>query len=109
MKQSDPMRATAIDGELLDAIMANDTNSVTRLLKDGANPNCYEDKCYIRPLHFAAVYNCVEAIYPLLNAGAKIDARTAEGYTPLDVAIQLNHHEVVELLKLLGTNLVSLF
>lgn len=109
MKQADSVSATLLDGELLDAIIANDGAAVQRLLSQGANPNCFEDKCLIRPLHFAAVYNCEDAIFPLIKSGAKIDARTADGYTPLDIAVQLNHEHIVNMLKLLSTNLVSLY
>ncbi len=109
MKQADSISVSLLDGELLDAIIANDGSTVEKLLNAGANPNCYEDKCQIRPLHFAAVYNAVDAVFPLIKSGAKIDAKTADGYTPLDIAKQLKHENIIEILKMLSTNLISLY
>lgn len=109
MKQADTISVNLLDAELLDAVIANDAAAVEKLLSQGANPNCYEDKCQIRPLHFAAVYNSFDTLFPLIKAGAKIDAQTADGYNALDIATQLKHHHVVEILKMLSTNLISLY
>ena len=66
------------------------------LLKQGANPNCatipgVETGAFMRdcrtkgetPLHRAAAFGDEEAIQMLLDAGAKIDAKDANGDTPL--------------------------
>lgn len=109
MKMVDNIGASATDEELLDAVIANNAELVEKLLRNGANPNCYEDKCQIRPLHFAAVYNAVDVVFPLIKNGAKIDALTADGYQPIDIAKQLKHDNIVEILKMLSTNLVSFY
>lgn len=108
MKKPGNYTAGLLEGELLDAVIANDAPAVEKLLSQNADPNCYEDKCQIRPLHFAAVYNAVDVIFPLIKAGANIDANTSDGYKPIDIAKQLKHHDIVEILTMLGTNLVSI-
>ncbi|OGO91331.1 MAG: hypothetical protein A3F41_00390 [Coxiella sp. RIFCSPHIGHO2_12_FULL_44_14] len=109
MKQADNISVNPLDGELLDAVIANNASAVEKLLSAGANPNCFEDKCQIRPLHFAAVYNSYDTLFPLVKAGAKMEALTSDGYSPLDIAIQLKHHHIIEILKMLSTNLISLY
>ena len=109
MKQADDISVSLYDGELLDAVIANDATALEKLLTQGANPNCFEDKCQIRPLHFASVYNSIDVVFPLVKAGAKIDAQTSDGYSAIDIAKQLNHDDIVEMLKMLGTNLISLY
>ncbi len=101
--------ANTLDGRLLDAVIANNIQLVEELLDQGANPNCFEDKCEVRPLHFACVYNAHEVIFPLIKSGAKIDALTADGYTPMDIAKQLKHEDIAELLMQLSANLVSFY
>ncbi len=109
MKKWDDFDTAPLDGQLLDAVIANDQGQVEDLLAQGANPNCFEDSCEIQPLHFASVYNATEVIFPLIQAGAKINATTAEGYTPMDIAKQLKHEETIALLKQLSANLVSFY
>lgn len=109
MKKFDEISAEVIDIQLLDAVIADDIQLVEELLAQGANPNYFEDKCEIRPLHFASVYNATEVIFPLVRSGAKIDAVTADGYTATDIARQLNHTEVVTILTQLSANLVSFY
>lgn len=109
MKKTNQIKATPLDGKLLDAVIANDAQTVEELLASGANPNCYEDHCEIRPLHFACVYNATEVIFPLVKNGAKIDAVTADGYQPIDIANQLKHQELVNILTKLSANLVSFY
>ncbi len=109
MKKADNLIVGLLDGELLDAVIANDLATVDKLLAQKANPNCYEDKCQIRPLHFACVYNAVDVVFPLIKAGAKIDTITSDGYKPMDIAKQLNHLDIVEILTMLSTNLVSFY
>ena len=99
----------SLDGKLLNAVIANDGQLVEELLTQGANPNCFEDKCEIRPLHFACVYNSNNVIFPLIKNGAKINAITNEGYSPIDIANQLKHDEVAQILEQLSANLVSFY
>lgn len=106
MKKIDEITLTALDEQLLDAVIENDASAVMQLLECGANPNCFEDRCQIRPLHFACVYNAVDVVYPLIKGGAKINMSTADGCLPVDIAIQLKHDRIVELLRQLSVNLV---
>lgn len=110
MKKIDPLTPiNSLNGKLLDAVIANDSQRVEELLAQGANPNCFEDKCEIRPLHFASVYNSCDVIFPLIKSGAKVDALTDDGYTPIDIANQLKHHKVSQILERLSANLVSFY
>jgi ankyrin repeat protein len=109
MKEADSVAVNHLDEALLDAVIDNDANTVKVLLNQGANPNCFEDKCQIRPLHFACVYDAEDVIYWLVKAGAKIDAKTSDNYRPIDIAKQLKHNNIVEIITMLSTNLVSFY
>ncbi|KAF9022927.1 hypothetical protein BDZ89DRAFT_1070280 [Hymenopellis radicata] len=51
------------------------------------------------PLHRAADRGDDVAVKRLLERGAKIDVKDQDGMTPLDVAIELGHEEVIQLLN----------
>ena len=99
--------ATLLDEQLLDAVIKNNVQNVEKLIEKGANPNCYEDKCGIRPLHFAAVYNATDVVFTLVKAGANTHAQTSDGYTPIEIAKQLNHTQMTAILKSISTNVTS--
>ncbi len=109
MSAADTARENEQDSALLDAVMVNDGEKVEKLLADGANPNYFEDRCMIRPLHFAAVYNAMDVIFPLVKAGANIHATTNDGLQPIHIATQLKHEAVKDILTSLSTNLISLY
>ncbi|HEX4045099.1 MAG TPA: ankyrin repeat domain-containing protein, partial [Gammaproteobacteria bacterium] len=69
----------------------------------GVDPNYYEDEFRLTPLHYAATYNVIGAIVPLVEAGANIHAVTADGETPLDVARSLNHEHIAKFLEYLAS------
>lgn len=50
------------------------------------------------PLHLAARNGHIEVIRILLNAGAKPDVRNKDGATPLDLAREGQHYDVIDLL-----------
>lgn len=85
--------------DLVDAILNHDIERLKKLLEEGANPNGYEDRAAIRPLHYAAQQNFLAAIPLLINAGADLEAATyPEGETPLKIAELQGHVQMVCLL-----------
>ncbi len=71
---------------------------VALLLKYGADPNI-KDKYYFRtPLHYAALNGDVDVVKELLERGADPTIRDSKGKTPLDLAREARHHEVVQVL-----------
>lgn len=71
---------------LIDAVMHNQAKKVVRLLKRGVNPNECEDELLFSPLHYAAAHSRVEVAQLLLAAGANLEAKDFEGFTPLETA-----------------------
>jgi uncharacterized protein len=80
---------------LIDAITHNQTNRVARLLKRGADPNACEDELLFSPLHYAAAHSNVEIAQLLLAAGAKLEAKDFEGFTPLETACLHNNRAFI--------------
>ena len=71
---------------------------VALLLKYGADPNI-KDKYYSRtPLHYAARDGAVEVVKAMLEHGADPTIRDSKGKTPLDLAKEAGHDEVVQIL-----------
>lgn len=68
-----------------EAIKNGDIKAVKDLLATGVDPN-YSDKQGMSVLHLAAVFNFSEIAFSLMDAGAKVDAKNAQGETPLDCA-----------------------
>jgi len=66
---------------------------VAALLKRGMDSNVRDRHNYLMPLHFAAQNLHVGAVRLLLDAGARVDARSREGETPLmfSLLIPLRH------------------
>jgi ankyrin repeat protein len=56
------------------------------------------------PLHIVAIWGDVEAARVLIAAGAMIDARGEDDFTPLHNAVEQGHVAVVELLLSAGAN-----
>jgi ankyrin repeat protein len=87
---------------LIQAIIDEDVESVTELLKKGANPNGFEDKDRITPLHFVAQKNSdasLQMARALLSAGANPLARNEpDAQTPIDVARLMSSPEMVDML-----------
>jgi ankyrin repeat protein len=75
----------SILSKLISAIMKNDVHKVSHYLKNGVDPDGYEDKARIRPLHFSVAYGAYDSAKLLIEAGADPLAESEEG-TPLDLA-----------------------
>jgi hypothetical protein len=70
---------------LRDAIKAGDAPGAAALLAAGVDAN-FVDAQGMTLLHVAAVFNAGGIALALLEAGARVDTRNAQGETPLDCA-----------------------
>jgi len=76
------------------------TNMTKMLLEKGANPNIVERTDGRTPLHYAAALPGQKTIAEILLAhGANMDTRDWYGKTPLSLAKENGHTEIVELLR----------
>lgn len=98
------MSTPGLTQQLIEAIVSNNLNKARRCLARGANPNSYEDKAKIRPLHFAVLYHALECAKLLMTVGADPLARDHDGQTPFDLAQELNYPEVLHLFKIVSQN-----
>jgi len=82
---------------LREAIKNNDISAVKDLLMQGVDAN-YCDKQGMSLLHLATVFNHTEIAFILMDAGASVDAKNAQGETPLDCAptmLQYKMHQKI--------------
>ena len=84
--------------KFVDAVIGNDLELIKELLQNGTDPNGVVDAVCLRPLHFAAQNNGVEAAKLLLAAGADVTTRTTDNDTPFDIAKLFGHKNVMDLL-----------
>ena len=83
---------------------ARDARSAAALCACGADVDVVNDDGYT-PLHIAAMEGKPEIVAPLVNAGARLRARTRKrgsiipGATAADLAVKFSHDEVVRLLE----------
>ncbi|XP_077236136.1 ankyrin repeat family protein isoform X2 [Tasmannia lanceolata] len=70
---------------LREAIKNHDVASVKKLLSEGVDAN-YSDKQGFSLLHLAALFNQTEITFILMDHGASVDCKNAQGETPLDCA-----------------------
>ncbi len=82
---------------LINAVTHNQVKKVTQLLKQGANPNGCEDDLLFSPLHWAAAHSKVEIARLLIDAGADLEAKDHEGFTPLETACLFNNRPFIRL------------
>lgn len=68
-----------------EAIKNGDTAAVKKLLGQGVDAN-YHDKQGSSLLHLAAVFNQTEIAFALMDSGASLNYKNAQGETPLDCA-----------------------
>jgi hypothetical protein len=92
-------RVNAVDtsAELLAAINAGDSATVSNLLSSGADPNI-RIQGGVPVLTVAAFQGNVEIVKLLLEKGASVNARSDEGVTPLMNAAAKGHKDVAQLL-----------
>ena len=72
---------------------------VKLLIDRGADVNRHDSLFKYTPLHYAAQYGDVELVKLLLNAKADPKAKELHGKTPLDLAKERNHQDIVKLLE----------
>ena len=72
---------------------------VKLLIDHGADVNRHDGLEKETPLHYAAKYGNVELAKLLLKAKADPTAKEFHGKTPLELAKERNHHDVVKLLE----------
>lgn len=70
---------------LREAIKNGDTAAVKKLLSEGVDAN-YRDKQGLSLLHLAALFNRTDIVFTLMESGASMDYKNAQGETPLDCA-----------------------
>jgi uncharacterized protein len=68
------------------------------LLSSGADPNIAQMKD-ISPLHVAAYRGDLISLLKLIQAGARVDAKDSDGYTPLDYAKKNGHLKLAMVLE----------
>src|SRR5262245_18340837 len=88
---------------ILEAVAEGDAARVRELIAKGISPN-FADERRFTPLHVAAEIGNAEIAKLLLDAGAKLEARTVQGVSALHQAIGNNHVDVAELLLDAGAN-----
>lgn len=75
-----------VNGEgLREAIKNGDIAAVKKLLNEGVDAN-YRDKQGLSLLHLAAVFNQTDIVFILMDLGANLEYKNAQGETPLDCA-----------------------
>jgi hypothetical protein len=83
--------------ELRAAALHGDLDTVSRLLREGVDPNDDENET---ALHKAAFRGHLEIVQVLLAAGARRDAISGYGETAWQIALRRGHAEVARLLRL---------
>lgn len=81
-----PQTDYEVNGEgLREAIKNGDVAAVKKLLNEGVDAN-YRDKQGLSLLHLAAVFNQTDIAFILMDSGASLEYKNAQGETPLDCA-----------------------
>ncbi|KAM6445846.1 protein phosphatase 1 regulatory subunit 16A [Rhynochetos jubatus] len=91
---------------LLEAAARHDAEEVRHFLRDGVDPDlCNEDG--LTALHQCCIDDAGAVVTALLDAGADVDARDAELWTPLHAAATCGHLGLVQLLIRRGADLLA--
>ncbi|XP_078429586.1 ankyrin repeat family protein [Wolffia australiana] len=92
--ENQDLRRYEVNGEgLREAIKYGDAKAVKKLLDEGVDPN-YRDKQGMSLLHLAAVFNQTEISFILLDRGASLQYKNAQGETPLDCAPAMLQYKI---------------
>nr|OQO27197.1 hypothetical protein B0A51_05081 [Rachicladosporium sp. CCFEE 5018] len=93
---------------LLDAsaLERRHVEAVELLLSKGANPTVTHADGWTA-LHSAAKYGDIEIIERLVKAGAELDTKTANGHTPVEIALDSKKLKAMEALVRLGATPVD--
>lgn len=89
---------------LLMAILNKEEASALLLLQKGANPNKAEKEKGVTPFFLAAELGALDIVKKALNHHANVNKADHKGFTPLYMAVQNNHEEVVNLLLKKGAS-----
>lgn len=84
--------------DLIESAIQNDFITAADLLSIDADPNEADDIFNVTPLHYCALNDSLEVAILLIHYGAKIDALTLDGLTPLDVAINVGSKKIANYL-----------
>lgn len=76
----------SVDLKLLQAAYKNSYSGVKQALGNGANVDAPAGRSLWRAVHYAASHGNVKILQLLLNNGADFSVRTAQGYTPDQIA-----------------------
>ena len=93
------MKRNKLLSQLLDAIMADNSDTVNELISKGVPIDSYEDQYRERPLHFALTYNAYQSAETLLRNGADMFAKSIEDLSPFDIACQHKNKRMMELFE----------
>ncbi|CAF2281406.1 hypothetical protein HID58_015585 [Brassica napus] len=94
-----PQKEYEVSGEgLREAIKNGDTAGVKKLLNEGVDAN-YHDKQGMSVLHLAVLFNQTEIALMLMEHGASLDYKNAQGETPLDCAPATLQYKMREKMK----------
>jgi len=92
-----------LDKPLIQAVNRGDLAEVSRLLVNGANPDCVDEEGNT-PLHVASYKGHVEIAQLLLDNNASVDAENIDRWTPLHSACFRGYLELVRVLLRSGAN-----
>ncbi|KAJ0260232.1 Ankyrin repeat family protein [Hirschfeldia incana] len=94
-----PQKEYQVSGEgLREAIKNGDTAGVKKLLNEGVDAN-YHDKQGMSVLHLAVLFNQTDIALVLMEHGASLDYKNAQGETPLDCAPATLQYKMREKMK----------
>jgi ankyrin repeat protein len=100
---SEVLRAAGADGwtPLMIAANKGQAGAIREMLADSTGNLSAATRSGWSALHLAAVSGSVEAVRVLVDAGADLNVRNADGYTPLDLTTD---EECCEVLEILGAS-----
>ncbi len=90
---------------LSNAVSNNKQITVKYLISNGANIGEKNGKLGVSVLHKACMNGNLEIAKILVDAGADVNFKSDEGFTPLYVAVQKNHISIVEYLLTKGVSI----